>query len=231
MLNRFWRLCFKLLYNELAFTYDAVSRQVSLGHWRSWQRCALRYLPEPEEGIVLELAHGTGDLQIDLQRQGYATVALDLSSAMGRLAQRKLQRTHLRADLARADAMRLPYRSGAIGTVVCTFPTSFVFSEQVLAELARILQSSGRAIFVLSGQLQGRGVIRAFIRQLYRLTGQREGLLNESDVREVFRAPQFNIDCHIVRVYQTAVQIAVLTVVQESDKSQPDISLDFAKST
>ena len=144
MLSWLRTFLFRLLYNELAFTYDAVSRLVSLGHWRGWQRCALRYLPAPEEGIVLELAHGTGDLQIDLQRHGYETVAFDLSSAMGRLARRKLQRTRLRADIVRADALRLPYRSGSFAAAVCTFPTSFVFCEQVLAELARVLRPPGR---------------------------------------------------------------------------------------
>jgi hypothetical protein len=43
-----WRLVrfgFRLLYNEMAFTYDAVSAVVSLGEWRSWQRAALNFLP------------------------------------------------------------------------------------------------------------------------------------------------------------------------------------------
>ncbi|MCZ7544410.1 MAG: hypothetical protein M5R40_13175 [Anaerolineae bacterium] len=43
-LERLWwalvRFGFRLLYNELAFTYDLVSRVVSLGQWRAWQRAA-----------------------------------------------------------------------------------------------------------------------------------------------------------------------------------------------
>jgi hypothetical protein len=42
-----WRLVrfgFRLLYNEFAFSYDLVSKVVSLGAWRCWQQSALKHL-------------------------------------------------------------------------------------------------------------------------------------------------------------------------------------------
>ena len=75
---------FRLLYNEMAFTYDLVSWIVSLGQWRAWQRAALDHIDAPPGARILELAHGTGNLQMDLRAAGYHTVALDLSRAMGR---------------------------------------------------------------------------------------------------------------------------------------------------
>ena len=59
------RFGFRLLYHELAWTYDLVSRVVSLGQWRTWQRTALEHLAARRGDPILELAHGTGDLQID----------------------------------------------------------------------------------------------------------------------------------------------------------------------
>ncbi|MER3543218.1 MAG: hypothetical protein C4311_01115 [Chloroflexota bacterium] len=62
------RSAFRLLYNELAWTYDWVSQAVSLGQWRSWQRASLARLRGPR---VLEVAHGTGDLLLDLAEAGF----------------------------------------------------------------------------------------------------------------------------------------------------------------
>ncbi len=69
----YWRLVkfgFRLLYNEMAFTYDAVSWIASLGEWREWQRAALKHLNVQPDAHVLELAHGTGNLQLDLRAAG-----------------------------------------------------------------------------------------------------------------------------------------------------------------
>ncbi len=229
MLSKFWRFCFRLLYNEFAFTYDYVSRIVSLGHWRNWQRSALRYLPAPDAGMILELGHGTGDMQIELLRAGYQSVALDLSPYMGRLTRRKLRQAGLNADLVRSDAQGLPYRANAFAAAVCTFPTSYILVESVLDELARVLQSSGRVVVVLAGQLRGKGLRRQLIGQLYRLTGQGDELLGDSAVRELFSAPRFCIENHIVTIGNSAAQVVVLTAVSESIPRQSNVSLDYAR--
>lgn len=228
MLRRFWRFCFRLLYNELAWSYDLVSGLVSLGHWRSWQRSALRYIPAPDVGPILELAHGTGDLQIDLARLGYSTIALDRSPNMGRLAQRKLQRDGLPACLVRSDGLRLPFRANAFAAVVCTFPTSFIFSQQALDELARVLQPSGCAVVVLIGQLHGRGPIHQLIRVLHRITGQANALIDHGEAQDYFASPHFHVESHLVEVGASTAQVVLLTADAGPNLLLRDISLDFA---
>ena len=88
-MRRLLKFAFGLLYNQLAWTYDLVSWVVSVGQWRSWQRSALPYLPGRP---VLEVAHGTGNLLLDLTSLGLAPIGLDLSPAMSRIASRKLKR-------------------------------------------------------------------------------------------------------------------------------------------
>lgn len=173
-----WRLVrfgFRLLYYEMAFTYDWVSKIVSLGAWRSWQRAALQHLPPPETGQILELAHGTGDLQIDLQNAGYAPLGADLSPYMGGIARRKLQRSGYAARLTRADATQLPFASASFCAVVCTFPTPFILQPSTLTELQRVLIRGGRLVIVPSGVLTGSGVWVRLLEWLYHITGQREG--------------------------------------------------------
>ncbi|NWG16570.1 MAG: methyltransferase domain-containing protein, partial [Chloroflexi bacterium] len=147
-----WRrlvgLGFRLLYNELAFTYDWVSVVVSLGAWRCWQRAALPHLGAPPGARVLELAHGTGNLQLDLYALGYMPVGYDLSPYMGRIARRKLSRRGLSPRLARGRAQQLPFAAASFAAVVCTFPTDFIFQPETLRETHRILREDGHLIIV-----------------------------------------------------------------------------------
>ncbi len=210
MLRRFWRCFFSLLYHELAFTYDSVSRLASLGHWRAWQRATLGFLPPPDAGALLELAHGTGDLQLDLLGKGYRTVGLDLSPNMGRLAQRKLSRSYLQAQFLRGNALRLPFADAAFAAIVCTFPTAFIVSEQALAELTRVLKPEGCAVIALAGQLHGKGPASQLIRLLYRLSGQGDAPLEESAIRAQFASPGLEVASHIIAIGSSSAQIVTL---------------------
>ncbi|MBZ0279701.1 MAG: methyltransferase domain-containing protein [Anaerolineae bacterium] len=173
-----WRLVrfgFHLLYNELAFTYDWVSYIVSLGEWRSWVRASLKYLTAPSDGLILELAHGTGNLQLDLNAVGYHTIGYDLSPNMGSIAQRKLIRAGFTPRLVRGRAQQLPFQNATFNAVISTFPTEFILAPETLREVHRVLRSAGQFIIVPNGVLTGRGATQMGLEWLYRITGQREG--------------------------------------------------------
>lgn len=169
------RFGFRLLYNEMAFTYDTVSMVVSLGAWRCWQRAALKHLHA--DGCVLELAHGTGDLQIDLKQAGYETVGYDLSTSMGRIARRKLHRSYLVPTLVQGRAQQLPFATQRFSAVVSTFPTPFIIQPDTLSEIRRVLVDDGMLVIVPSGTFVGRGAAENTLELLYRITGQREGAM------------------------------------------------------
>lgn len=175
MIARLWMgligFGFRLLYNEMAFTYDLVSRVVSLGAWRCWQRAALGFLPT--EGRVLEIAHGTGNLQIDLYAQGHRSVACDLSPAMGRIAQGKLKRARIPTRLTRCQAQALPYVEGAFGAVVSTFPAPFIVESDTLREIHRVLETDGVLVIVPNAIFTGGSIGETILEWLYRVTGQR----------------------------------------------------------
>ncbi len=176
-MNLWWRLVrfgFRLLYNEMAFTYDSVSWVVSLGAWRCWQRMSLKYLDLEDGGLVLELAHGTGNLLLDLHTSGYRTVGYDLSAYMGRIARNKLMKRGAPVNLVRGRAQQLPFAPMTFSAVVCTFPTAFIITPETLREVHRVLRADGSFVVVAAGILRKGGVVRSFLEWLYRITGQRE---------------------------------------------------------
>jgi ubiquinone/menaquinone biosynthesis C-methylase UbiE len=173
-----WRLVrwgFHLLYNQMAFTYDVVSKVVSLGAWRCWQRAALKHIGTPADcPRVLEVAHGTGDLQSDLKRAGYHTVGYDLSASMGRIACRKLHRQGLTPLLTRGFAQALPFPADHFDAVVTTFPSEFIIDPLTLREVWRVLKADGRMVIVPGALFTARGLPQRVLDWLYRITGQRE---------------------------------------------------------
>ncbi len=167
------RFGFRLLYNEFAWTYDVVSWTVSLGNWRQWQRASIPYLHSTPDSLVLELAHGTGNLQLDLDAAGISAIGFDLSRHMGRIASRKLCRKGIQPRLVLGSAMKLPFLDDAFDAIVSTFPTEFMIDPNTLLESRRVLTSTGRLIFVPNGMLSLTGPLTRFLEWLYNITGQR----------------------------------------------------------
>ena len=182
----FLRLFFRLLYNELAWTYDLVAWVVSLGQWNAWGRVAIPHL---RGEWVLELAHGPGHLLVAMARQGLAPVGLDRSSHMGRLARRRLRKHGLAVPLVKARAQALPFRDGCFDSAVATFPADFIIDSVTLRETARVLhspelaqgRSGGRLVVVAWARLTGRDPLSRLIGWLYRVTGQAEPLPAEGE--------------------------------------------------
>ncbi|MCA9884426.1 MAG: methyltransferase domain-containing protein [Anaerolineae bacterium] len=209
-----WRLVrfgFRLLYNELAFTYDLVSWVVSLGAWRCWQRSVIQFLPPPDDGPLLEVAHGTGNLHIDLKQAGYQVIGLDYSPYMGHITHRKLRKRGLALQLCCGRGQQLPFATGIFSSIVCTFPTSFVFEESTLTEFHRVLTHEGYALLVLSGVFVGGGPFKAFFTWLYRVTGQGASEEAAKEVLSAFQDSPFDkVDTHIVDCPHSQAYVIVL---------------------
>jgi ubiquinone/menaquinone biosynthesis C-methylase UbiE len=193
-----WRLIrfgFRLLYNEFAFAYDLVSTVVSLGAWRCWQQTALKYLDVQSGALVLELAHGTGNLQLDLHEAAYEAIGYDLSPYMGRIASGKLKRH------------QLPFSSNTFAAVVSTFPTDFIVAPETLREVYRVLQPGRVFVIVPNGVLTGGGAAEAGLEWLYRVTGQRDG--SSWDVEDFFSGFGFEAQMLEERCPRSVAQVII----------------------
>ncbi len=218
-LGKIWwrgvRFGFRLLYNEMAWTYDGVAWMVSLGQWRNWQRTALKHLPS-SEGIILELAHGTGNLQIDLHTAGYQSIGLDLSRAMGTIARRKLKRHHIVPRLVRGRGQVLPFPDQCFNAVVTTFPTPFIFEQETLKEIHRVLKPKGQLIIVLNGLITSKDIISRTLEFAYRITGQRsDDSTADATLEEHFHSIGFHIELINEPCKRSIAQLIIATPIKE----------------
>lgn len=169
---------FHLLYHQAAWTYDAVAWIVSAGHWQDWVSQARKFVRGER---VLELGFGPGHLCLDLAREGFDTVGLDLSPQMCRRLNRKIEILKISGKLngyaklpsiLRASGVEMPILSGTMDTVIATFPTEYIFFEKTARECYRVLRDGGRLVLLLSAYTTGETAAEKGSRLLFRWTGQ-----------------------------------------------------------
>lgn len=206
------RLAFRLLYNELAWTYDLVSWGVSVGQWRSWQRAALPYLRGRR---ILEVAHGTGNSLLDLTALGFEPVGFDLSRAMGDIARRKLLARGLdeKIPLVRGRAEGgLPFASRSFPSLLSTFPTEFIMDPAAIAEFQRVLQPGGVFVCVPVALITSPALLDRLAHWLFKITGQSS---------EMWFAPvtgRYDAAGFATRVEQVRLPRSVVTVIVAEKK-------------
>ena len=201
-MRRFTQTAFALLYNRLAWVYDAVAWLASLGEWERWGGCALPFLVDG----VLELAHGPGHLHAQLRQRFEHVVGIDLSRQMGLLALRNLSKSDgWSPALARANAMRLPFADGAFACVVSTFPAPFIFATATLSEARRVLAETGRLVIVPGATFSGNTLPMRALSAIYRLTGQ--GTADTARVAAHLAAHGFALTEHTTRTRHADVTV------------------------
>ncbi|MGE5141719.1 MAG: class I SAM-dependent methyltransferase [Rudaea sp.] len=214
------RFFYRHLYNRLAFSYDAVSVMVSRGEWRAWARSAIPFLQGPR---VLEVACGTGSLEVDLYSRGFEPIGLDLSPFMLEQTRSKLRRSGHPAVLVRARVQMLPFRAASFDSLVMTFPPGFVTDEEAMQEMHRVLAPGGRLVWVDAPYLSPRDPWSRFLNWAYRLANG--GPLEEQSDEEPRREDRSSIqnwlprngwDWRVERIKMPASEIHVLIANKEA---------------
>ena len=149
------------MFDAIAGRYEFVNRIMTLGLDARWRRRAVADLRLVANSVVLDLAAGTGDFTRELKRQGHQPVAADLSFGMlaaGRLLDARVQ----------ADALTLPFRTGAFDGVTCGYALrNFTDLGDTLIEMGRVVRPGGR-ISLLEVAEPRRGLFRAGFRLWFR---------------------------------------------------------------
>lgn len=142
------------MFDAIAHRYDALNRLISLGLDRRWRQQALAMLAPARPARVLDVASGTGDLAVEIDRilRPQTIVGIDLSEEMLSLARRKTEShpsiaAHL--EFQQADSARLPFPDGAFDAVTVSFGVrNFEHLQASLAEMVRVLHPGGHCMIL-----------------------------------------------------------------------------------
>ncbi|HXI13047.1 MAG TPA: ubiquinone/menaquinone biosynthesis methyltransferase [Thermoanaerobaculia bacterium] len=131
------------MFARIAPRYDRANRVLSFRIDVAWRRKVAKRF-QGLDGPILDLASGTGDLALALRENERAIVAADLTFEMLLEARRKFATGNARIPLVVADALHLPFRTGAFEGIVIAFGIRN-FSDPVegLIDIRRTLNTHG----------------------------------------------------------------------------------------
>jgi demethylmenaquinone methyltransferase/2-methoxy-6-polyprenyl-1,4-benzoquinol methylase len=157
------------LFDTVAPSYDFLNRLLSLRRDVTWRKEAVKEL-RGTTGWILDLATGTGDVALEVIRQGNGerrVMGVDFSEAMIRCGNRKVLRKGLSGtiSLSLGDALALPFRDNTFSACIITFGLRNILEkERALSEMGRVTRAYGKVV-VLEFTLPQDG----WIRKLYPL--------------------------------------------------------------
>jgi len=165
----FLRAFFSLLYHQLAWTYDWIASIVSLGDWNLWVKSVLPYLDGPK---ILEIGFGPGHLHLSLHQKGFSVVGIDESLQMLNITQRRIIRSGYTPGLVRGMASILPFSDSSFNQVVMTFPAEFIFNQQTMTEIYRVLVIGGTATILPLAWITGHTPLQRAAAWINHITGE-----------------------------------------------------------
>lgn len=167
------------MFGRIARRYDLANHLLSGGADFLWRRRAAKIVEAWQPRRVLDLATGSGDLALALQRRlpEATIVAADFSPEMLDIARRKGVR-----ETVLADALQLPFEGGSFDCVTVAFGLRNMADwGAALREMARVLRAGGH-LLVLDFSLPSGALRPAYRFYLHRclpllaslVTGQRD---------------------------------------------------------
>jgi ubiquinone/menaquinone biosynthesis methyltransferases len=155
------------MFDAVAPRYDLLNRVLSAGIDRYWRRRAVRMLQDEQPRRVLDVATGTADLALRIERTLHPreTVGVDLSTEMLTRGREKIAQAGLspRISLLKADAAALPFDDETFDAAFVAFGVrNFEDLDAGLSDIRRVLRPGGTLVVLEFSQP------RAFpIKQLY----------------------------------------------------------------
>jgi demethylmenaquinone methyltransferase/2-methoxy-6-polyprenyl-1,4-benzoquinol methylase len=141
------------LFSTIPAHYDKMNRVMSLGLDMNWRRKSIRLANFKNDGRLLDLATGTGDMIIAARKilPGVKFVGMDFCNPLMRLAQEKLngKQNSQAIKWIQGDALQLPFDDNCFDGAFTAFALRNVTSvENVFSELYRVIRPGGKVVSV-----------------------------------------------------------------------------------
>ena len=139
------------MFDAVAPRYDLLNRVLSAGIDRYWRSRAVQMIDHEQPRRVLDVATGTADLAIKIERALHPreTIGIDLSTKMLDRGRDKIARKGLapRITLRKADAANLPYEDASFDAAFVAFGVrNFENLDAGLGDIRRVLRPGGALV-------------------------------------------------------------------------------------
>ena len=137
------------MFSGIATKYDFLNHFLSVNIDKKWRRLVakkLRTVLDDENALVLDVACGTGDLSLELQKNANATIfGTDFCRPMLEIAFDKNDQSATKIPYIEADGMNLSFADETFDAVTIAFGLrNFSNWQNGLIELRRILKPGGK---------------------------------------------------------------------------------------
>jgi len=140
------------MFDSIATRYDMLNRLLSFRIDVLWRNKVIKLLKPFQPKLILDVATGTADLAIALQKLNPThTIGLDLSAKMLAIGKEKIAQKNLTAkiEMVKGDSEQLPFSNVNFDAVTVAFGVrNFENLQLGLQEIYRVLKPNGQFIIL-----------------------------------------------------------------------------------
>lgn len=140
------------MFDNIAPKYDLLNRVLSLKIDVLWRNTLVKWMKNDNPQEVLDVATGTGDLAITIEKgTGSKVIGLDLSQQMLNVGVIKIKKLNLdgKISMQKGDAENLPFEDNRFDAVSVAFGVrNFENLTKGLAELRRVVKDN-KSVYIL----------------------------------------------------------------------------------
>ncbi len=138
------------MFDTISKNYDGLNRVISLGIDVKWRRRVVDIVSKSKPENILDIATGTGDLAINLQKSGAKSIiGLDISPGMLEIGRKKVEDKNLDSiiEMVIGDSENLSFTDNMFDAVTVAFGVrNFENLERGLSEIHRVLKPNGKFV-------------------------------------------------------------------------------------
>jgi demethylmenaquinone methyltransferase/2-methoxy-6-polyprenyl-1,4-benzoquinol methylase len=135
------------MFNDIAASYDFLNHFLSANTDKLWRKKAVKMLSVYHPKVILDVATGTGDLAIALQKLNpEMTYGIDIAEEMLEIGKKKIAALGLseKINMQKGDALNIPFEKDFFDAVTVSFGVrNFENLEQGLSQIHSVLKNGG----------------------------------------------------------------------------------------
>lgn len=146
------------MFDNISARYDLLNHLLSLSIDKGWRKKVVRMAKEGNPKLILDVATGTADLAIALEKTGAEKITgVDISAGMLEVGREKVAKKKLSKliSLELGDSEALEFPDNTFDVITVAFGVrNYENLEQGLSEMARVLKPGGRLLVLEFSQPQ-----------------------------------------------------------------------------